>query len=88
MTPDALLGESITVNWTGRNTGPNPIDGFWSDSVYLSSDTMWDLGDRLLGRVEKEQILTVDGTYSSELTATVPSVRARASQRGAARRPG
>ena len=70
----ARAGDSILIQWTGTNHGPNSINGFWSDAVYLSADSDWDLGDKLLGRVEQNRTLAVGGTYSAQVTATVPGV--------------
>ena len=42
---------SIQISWTVQNQGANSAEGSWSDAVYLSDDSLWDINDRLLGRV-------------------------------------
>ena len=49
--PDAVkAGDPITISWKGRNISDVPINGSWSDSVYLSADALWDIGDVPIGR--------------------------------------
>src|SRR5204863_9698599 len=60
------------IHWSGSNVDPNPISGVWSDAVYLSADSTWDLSDKLVGRVEQNRTLAVNGSYSAQLTSTVP----------------
>ena len=43
------IGEEITVAWTVRNLGQNPIQGRMSEGVYLSLDEVWDASDVQLG---------------------------------------
>ena len=54
----ALSGDNITIEWSAINNGPNAAKGRWSDSVYLSTDGVWDIGDRLLGRIDYESDAT------------------------------
>ena len=46
----AFSGEKVKIEWTVKNKGDNPAKGRWSDSVYLSTDTVWDINDIPLGR--------------------------------------
>src|SRR5262249_37311336 len=48
----ALVGGSIQIDWTVRNVGDQPSKGRWSDAVYLSTDALWDTGDRLIDRID------------------------------------
>ena len=76
----ALSGDNITIEWSAINNGPNAAKGRWSDSVYLSTDGVWDIGDRLLGRVDYEsdndapRILLPDESYTSTLDTILPPV--------------
>jgi len=45
------VNDSITVAFTVRNASGTTAQGSWSDSVYLSADSSWDLDDVLLGKV-------------------------------------
>ena len=50
-------GDSIHVEWTVANHSSNPTASGWTDAVYLSDDNVWDIGDRLLGRVAHSGVL-------------------------------
>ena len=71
---NALAGQNIVVSWTGSNVGPNAVTGFWSDCVYLSADTEWDIGDKLLGRVEQNRTLEVNAAYTAQVSVVTPGV--------------
>ncbi len=71
-------GQPITVSFTVRNKAGATAEGSWSDSVYLSADSTWDLGDVLLGKVSHSGDLAVGLTYTAQLTATLPPTRAGA----------
>src|SRR6185369_6206028 len=45
-----LLGSPIPVSWTTTNDSGGTIHGSWTDSFYLSPDTVLDAGDRFLGQ--------------------------------------
>ena len=48
----AMSGEPVTIEWTVTNVSADvAASGTWSDSVYLSEDAIWDIGDRPMGRV-------------------------------------
>ncbi|MCA9198980.1 MAG: hypothetical protein KDA87_15640, partial [Planctomycetales bacterium] len=70
----AEVGEEIQVSWTVRNSEMEPAVGSWSDSVYLSLDGIWDINDRLLGRVSHTGTLLPGNDYSSVLRANVPAL--------------
>nr|WP_013334799.1 CARDB domain-containing protein [Gloeothece verrucosa]ADN18050.1 YD repeat protein [Gloeothece verrucosa PCC 7822] len=67
-------GSSISIDWTVTNTGINAANGKWTDAVYLSTDSIWDIDDLLLGRVEyKEGTLAPNHSYKQTLeTVGVP----------------
>jgi subtilase family serine protease len=46
---DGILGESAHFVWYIRNAGDQPVNGSWQDSLYLSADDQWDIGDRRIG---------------------------------------
>jgi hypothetical protein len=48
--PSAVVsGDEITVTWNLINTGINPADGYVKDGIYVSTDTVWQSGDPLIG---------------------------------------
>ena len=57
-------GNPIDVEWTVLNAGPNTAEGTWSDAVYLSSDGIWDIGDRFIGRASFTGILNPGESYT------------------------
>jgi subtilase family serine protease len=50
--PLAQSGDSIEVSWTVGNIGENDAPDRWTDAVFTSADSTWDLGDVRLGEVE------------------------------------
>lgn len=57
LVPDSVLaGQSATISWITENTGANPANGQFRELVYLSSDTIWQVEDEVIG--------IVDGTIS------------------------
>ncbi|MCP4925155.1 MAG: hypothetical protein GY916_04335, partial [Gammaproteobacteria bacterium] len=71
----AVTGEDITIDYTIQNDSINQAYGNWTDALYLSSDNEWDLGDRLLGKVEHFGGLNASGSYSGSLTAQLPPLK-------------
>jgi hypothetical protein len=67
-----ISGDPLHVSWTVSNHGAEPAAGSWTDAVYLSTDAVWDIGDRLLGRVDHNGTLTPTQAYTSSLEARVP----------------
>ncbi|MFO7898428.1 MAG: CARDB domain-containing protein, partial [Planctomycetota bacterium] len=76
--PDtARSGEPVRIQWTTENTSdrgddPQPAEGAWSDSVYLSADQTWDVHDPLIGRLEFEGPLDPGDSYTLTLDALLP----------------
>ena len=70
----ALAGESTTISYTVTNEGTAPINGTWYDTVYLSEDDQWDIGDAVLGQVQVSESLDGGEAYSRDLTALLPGV--------------
>lgn len=70
----ASLGSQITVDWTAQNFG-SPINSqSWVDRVYLSSDATFSFGDVPIGGSLLNQSLGTNGTYSRQVTATIPNL--------------
>ena len=71
----ARSGETIHMEWTVANRSSNPTASGWSDAVYLSDDNVWDIDDRLLGKVAHNGVLGEDGSYTATLDALVPPIK-------------
>jgi RHS repeat-associated protein len=67
-------GESATITWTVANQGTNAAVGQWTDSVYLSTDTVWDGNDVLVGRKDHTGGLSASASYTESLTAQLPAL--------------
>ena len=73
--PTALVGQQITVTWTGHNTGSAPAATEWVDGVYLSSDTVWSGDDVLLATVTATDVVPLAATasYPRSVGVTIPA---------------
>jgi subtilase family serine protease len=71
---DASPGEQATFRWVVRNAGANTATGSWTDAVYLSTDSNWDINDTLVGRVGHDGPVAPGETYTGDLTAALPAV--------------
>jgi large repetitive protein len=67
-------GDVAEIRWTVRNMSNLTVTGTWSDAVYLSSDAVWDVGDRTVGQVSFTGTLQPGQTYSTLLRANMPAV--------------
>jgi len=67
-------GDPIQIRFDVSNHAAQPAAGTWSDSVYLSGDAVWDIGDILLGRVAFSGTLTQGQGYQGVLDTTLPPV--------------
>ncbi|MHB8956711.1 MAG: putative Ig domain-containing protein [Pirellulaceae bacterium] len=70
----AVSGTAVPISWTVTNSASKAARGTWSDSVYLSSDAVWDIRDRLIGRVAFNGTLETGSSYTSTLTQAWPAV--------------
>lgn len=70
----SLIGQPVSIDYTVDNQGTSGAEGRWFDSIYLSADDRWNIGDAFFGRVD--HIGTVPGgeSYSESLTAPLPGV--------------
>ncbi len=70
----ATAGQSVTISWTVTNDGTGATDvSSWEDSVYISTSTTLDSSAIYLGEVQNPTYLAPGDSYSSSLTATLPS---------------
>lgn len=71
----AQVGEEATFIWEITNNSPNEISGSWSDSVFLSTDAVWDIKDAFVARFDHGPT-TLPGGMSIGLqrSAAIPPV--------------
>lgn len=73
--PSAVLGASIPVSWTVANLSPtNPAPGAWTDSVYLSTNSVLDNTAIRLTSVSAPPLspLGPGASYTDSVSVTVP----------------
>jgi hypothetical protein len=70
----ADCGQPINIGWTVINQGIGPTRvSKWYDGVYLSKDQILDPTDYNLGSWKRQSVLRADSSYTTNLTATIPS---------------
>ncbi len=77
----ARPGDEVSVQWTVSNHRMNPAAGTWTDALYLSTDAVWDIDDRPLGRFAFSGTLAKDQSYTRTELFTLPAVRPGSSYR-------
>ncbi|AFY39930.1 RHS repeat-associated core domain protein [[Leptolyngbya] sp. PCC 7376] len=70
----SISGEATTISYTVTNEGTATISGTWFDTVYLSADNQWDIGDAVLGQIQVSETLGNGESYAQDLTVTLPGV--------------
>jgi hypothetical protein len=71
---NGVSGQEVAMTYTLRNQGTNAASGSWLDSIYLSADEQWDLGDLLFARVGQSGVLVPGGSRTQTATAPVPGL--------------
>ncbi|MEF7616672.1 CARDB domain-containing protein [Aquincola sp. MAHUQ-54] len=71
---NAIPGRDATITYTVTNQGTNPALGSWRDSIYLSADDTWDIGDLLFGTVQHNGPVAGGASYTEALTAALPGL--------------
>ncbi|MBE9160631.1 putative Ig domain-containing protein [Nodosilinea sp. LEGE 06152] len=67
-----VSGKNTTITYTVTNQGTNAAEGGWWDSVYLSKDSQWDIGDTLIGQVYHLGGVAGGASYTETLEAPLP----------------
>ena len=67
-------GQPSLISWTVTNQGSSDAVGQWSDSVYLSTDRTWDIGDAFVGDVEHQGIVGPEENYTGSINTVLPGV--------------
>ncbi len=66
-------GQPFTISWTVSNQGPGAaIPSAWTDKIYLSTNTILEANDPVLGGVSRTGGLQPDSSYSQSYTVTLP----------------
>src|SRR5690606_30225150 len=51
--PDSVLaGDTAMLVWETRNIGANPASGIFREVIYLSTDTIWQVDDEVIGMLD------------------------------------
>jgi hypothetical protein len=73
--PQANPGEAVQFEWTVLNQSSDvPATGTWTDSLFLSTDATWDIGDRPLGRAAFTGTLDPGASTTMTLDSVLPPV--------------
>jgi YD repeat-containing protein len=77
VSPSQTGSYSFDVSWTVKNNGNIRALVWWTDTIYLSADTLWDVNDLVLdARSPPCCWLDPAATYTTTRTVTVPSTQA------------
>jgi phospholipase/lecithinase/hemolysin len=71
---NGVTGQKASITYTVTNEGSNAVVGNWSDSLYLSKDSQWDINDMFLGQVNNSGEVLSGNSYTNTLTAPLPGV--------------
>ncbi|MBR2426822.1 MAG: AIDA repeat-containing protein, partial [Lentisphaeria bacterium] len=69
-------GEKVVINWNTFNNGGYALSGSWTDGIYLSTDTRWDINDIKLGELTHEGGLAQDQQLANTLDVRLAAVAA------------
>lgn len=70
-----MLGDMANFSWQITNNGPGTISGGWSDSIYLSADSVWDINDSFVGRFLQPSVTLAQGqSAGGSGQAAIPAV--------------
>ncbi|MEI6445074.1 MAG: CARDB domain-containing protein, partial [Nostocales cyanobacterium ELA583] len=69
-----IPGQGINISYTVKNQGTDTALGTWTDSIYLSKDNQWDIGDALLGQVNHSGDIAGGASYDGTLNGVIPGV--------------
>ncbi|MBP7239475.1 MAG: hypothetical protein KBA14_04580, partial [Saprospiraceae bacterium] len=70
LVPDSILaGGTANISWQTSNVGTNPASGHMREIIYLSTDTIWNVTDEVIGIWDG----TVSLSTGSTITRNVPT---------------
>lgn len=73
----AIAGDSITINWNIKNIGANLANGYMSEAVYLSEDTIKDANDILIANPQTYINIPPQSEISRSYTGDLTGVSLR-----------
>jgi len=71
---DLVPGHVVNIEYTVENLGTQSAVGSWTDSLYISADAHWDLGDPLIGQVPVNATVPGGTSYTRTLSRPLPGV--------------
>jgi len=72
-----IAGDSITIRWKVKNIGTNTAVGYFTQGVYLSSDSSWNVTDALLANPQHYNVYIPPlGELDDSIRVKVKGVRA------------
>jgi RHS repeat-associated protein len=71
---NGISGAQASISYTVTNQSEEDLNGQWRDSIYLSTDSVWDVSDPLFSRVEVTGPLTGHSSYTQTATSALPGV--------------
>jgi subtilase family serine protease len=73
-TPDTgNPGQLLEWQFVVKNNGQRPAVGAWYDTLYLSTDELWDIDDYRIARYYQEGDIPTGNTYTAVVHAKVPT---------------
>jgi RHS repeat-associated protein len=71
---NGIPGAQASIAYTITNQSEQAVTGQWSDSIYLSSDAVWDVGDALFSRTGINGPLAGNASYTQTSTGAIPGL--------------
>ncbi|TLU82425.1 MAG: hypothetical protein FDX21_07935 [Chlorobium sp.] len=71
---NAITGALASIDYTVTNQSEQAVTGQWSDSIYLSRDAVWDVGDALFTKVGISGGLDGNESYTQTAVGTMPGL--------------
>jgi RHS repeat-associated protein len=69
---NGIPGAMASIDYTVTNQSGLTVTGQWRDSLYLSKDAVWDVGDSLFARVDVNELLAGNASYTKTATGPLP----------------
>jgi subtilase family serine protease len=71
---NGVPGQTASITYTVENLGTQTARGTWNDSLYLSADPHWDLGDQLFATVTHRGDVPGGSSYTETAEGPLPGV--------------
>lgn len=70
----SVSGQNAAIEYTVHNQGTETAFGSWRDSIYISADDTWDVGDALFARTAHNGDVAGGSSYTESVGGTLPGV--------------